>query len=822
MSVDKARRQRQARRPRYDFAAIEAKWREQWEAEGLYRTDLWNARRPYYNLMMFPYPSAEGLHVGNMYAYTGGDVHGRWTAARGFDVFEPIGYDAFGIHSENFAIKQGLHPARLTASNIAHFREQLKQIGNRFDWSHEISSADPRYYRWTQWIFVKLFKAGLAERTKGAVNWCPFDKTVLADEQVIDGRCERCGTLVERRELDHWALKITNYADRLLRNLETLDWPAQIKAAQRNWIGRSEGVTFALPVLGHPSVSIEVFTTHAETIFGVTFVALAADHPLVQQVTNPERRSAVEAFVNAFGTSKDGQQADTPGSPSGVFTGAFARHPLTGEALPIWLADYVLAGYGTGAIMGVPAHDSRDFAFASAVGLPIRYVVLPEGGASERGVSPDGAFTGDGVVVNSDELNGLPSGEARGVVLRMIEEAGIGHLTVTYHLRDWMISRQRYWGTPIPIIYCPEHGAVPVPEDELPVLLPDVEDYRPTGTGSSPLAAIPSFVNTTCPICGAPAKRETDVADNFLDSAWYYLRYPSSDDAAEPWHPELTRKWLPVAMYVGGAEHAVLHLMYARFIANAMHDLGFLPFEEPFPHFRAHGILTTNGEKISKSKGNVINPDAYIERYGADALRTYLMFTGPYELGGDFTDVGMGGVVRFLDRVWAFITEHPTAAKQRTADAAARAARSATVEQVTSSMAAFKYNTAIAALMAYLNDLEARADGTREDQETLLVLLAPLAPYITEELWNRLGHTRSIHLQPWPAIDEEALRTQPVTLIAQVDGRLRDRLEVPRGLPEDEARARALASERVRSAIGSRAVRRVVVVPNRLVNVVTE
>ncbi len=864
---------KRARPPTYDFAAFEARWRERWEADGLYRVDLRAAKRPYYNLMMFPYPSAEGLHVGNMYAFVGADVHGRWKAMQGYDVFEPMGFDAFGIHSENFAIKQRMHPRILTAQNVRRFREeQLKRVGNRFDWSHEVDTTDPRYYRWTQWIFIQLFKAGLAERTVGMVNWCPNDKTVLADEQVINGRCERCGAVVERRALPHWSLKITRYADKLLDDLDTLDWSYRVIAAQRNWIGRSRGLEFALAVAGMTDTSVRVFTTRPDTIFGMTFVVLAPEHPLIAQIAeraDPTRRAAIAtyqaeaaqrataaatAIQNNDDESDDEDEPDdlsasdasetevadvvdavdavdvataqaAPRPTTGVFSGAYAIHPITGERVPIWIADYVLMAYGTGAIMAVPAHDERDMAFARTMGLPVRRVVFPADAATPDDAAV--AYTTSGVLAQSGEYTGMTSAQASEAIGAWFEARGLGVRVAKYHLRDWLISRQRYWGPPIPIIYCPEHGAVPVPEDQLPVLLPEVEDYQPTGTGDSPLARVESFVHTTCPICGQPARRETDVSDNFLDSAWYFLRYPSSDDERQPWEPELTRKWLPVNMYIGGAEHSVLHLLYARFITMALHDLGHLPFAEPFTHFRAHGIITKNGKKISKSKGNVINPDEYIDRYGADVFRVYLMFMGPYQSGGDFTDRGVGGVVRFLERAWALVSRigvSPAADGEPTADA--RRAMHETIARVTADIEALKYNTAIASLMSYLNGLDARGGAiTRVEAQMFLRLLAPFAPYIAEELWARVGGVGSVHTQPWPEADAQAMRRATITLIVQVNGRLRDRITVPAALSEADARAAALTSERVRRALGAAgegAVRRVVYAPDRVINLVTK
>ncbi|HEX6540480.1 MAG TPA: leucine--tRNA ligase [Ktedonobacterales bacterium] len=824
----------EVRPPQYPFASFEAKWSARWEASGIYQTDLDYARKPYYNLMMFPYPSAEGLHVGNMYPYTGSDIHGRWTSMRGYDVFEPIGFDAFGIHSENFAIKRGIHPVILTARSVAHFREeQLKRIGNRFDWAHELDTSDPRYYRWTQWIFIQLFKAGLAERKSAAVNWCPNDKTVLADEQVINGCCERCGALVERRELEQWFLKITKYADRLLNNLKTLDWSERVKTAQRNWIGRSEGLQFSMAVAGDPTRTIEAFTTRPDTIYGVTFVAFSPQHPLVAQITDEAHTATVTAYVEEANRQRPTDHAEEARPDTGAFTGRYAIHPLTGEQIPIWVASYVLMEYGTGAIMGVPAHDSRDMIFTQAMGLPIRTVVQPPSG-DDVNVASDAsdntatntaseAFTGYGVLANSGAYSGMTSDAASAAIIAEFEARGIGSRSVKYHLRDWLISRQRYWGPPIPIIYCPEHGAVPVPEDQLPVVLPYIENFRPAGTGVAPLASDESFVRTTCPICGGPARRETDVSDNFLDSAWYYLRYPSSDDDSEPWNPKMTAKWLPVSMYTGGAEHSLLHMLYSRFITMALHDLGHLPFEEPFPHFRANGTITRHGAKISKSKGNIINPDDYINRYGADVFRVYLMFLGPYEADADFSDRNISGVVRFLDRVWRIVTSAASTASQSKPRGEARREMHRTIQRMTEDTGAFKYNTAIATMMEYVNGLEARGRPTRAELRTLLKLLAPYTPFITEELWEHIEgpDATSIHTQSWPTFDPDALRSAMVTLVVQVNGRLRDRITVAADATEDQIRAAAEGAPNARRAIGGAPVRQMVVVPGRLVNIVT-
>ncbi|HYU73084.1 MAG TPA: leucine--tRNA ligase [Ktedonobacteraceae bacterium] len=706
----------------YNPLHIEPLWQEMWQRTRIYELNLHLSANPFYNLMMFPYPSAEGLHVGNVYAFTGSDIFGRFMTMQGLDVFEPIGFDAFGIHSENFAIQRGIHPKILTARNVKRFREeQLKRIGNRFDWSHQVNTTDPLYYKWTQWIFIQLFKAGLAVRKKASVNWCPNDKTVLADEQVINGRCERCGTSVIQRELEQWFFKITHYAQRLLENLEHLDWSEVVKTAQRNWIGRSEGLKFDIPVDGLPE-KISVFTTRPDTVFGMTYVVLAPEHPLVDQLTTQERRPAVETYRESLrNTSERERLAESTREKTGEFTGAYAINPINGEKLPIWIADYVLLTYGSGAIMAVPAHDKRDFAFAKAFSLPIRQVITPSSmkepflrtkriDKNKRDEPGDleEAYTEKGHLRNSGTFSGLSSDEAGKQITLWFKAQGLGEQTIQYRLRDWLISRQRYWGPPIPIIYCEACGTIPVPEDQLPVLLPELEDWQPVATGSSPLAKLPEFVNTTCPSCGGPAHRETDVSDNFLDSAWYFLRYPSRDLDTHPFDRELTHKWLPVNMYIGGPEHSVLHLLYSRFITLALHDLSYLDFEEPFEHFRAHGHITMDGTKMSKSRGNVVNPDEYINRVGADSLRLYLMFLGPFDQGGDFNDRSMGGVNRFLNRIWDIVLRNRDHLRTSTPAKEARQELHRTIQKVSEDMQVLKYNTAIAALMEYLNILSSR------------------------------------------------------------------------------------------------------------------
>ena len=603
---------------RLDLPALDAKWQRIWAERETYRTDM-RGPRPFYCLMMFPYPSAEKLHIGNAYAFTGADIYGLYRRQKGDDVFEPLGFDAFGIHSENYALKVGEHPATLTARNVEYFREQqLKKLGLGVDWSHEIDTTSPDYYRWTQWVFLQLFKAGLAEHREGPVNWCPSCLTVLADEQVVSGACERCGTTVETRFLKQWFIKTTRYAQEMLDALDGLDWSERTKIAQRNWIGRSEGALIDFRLNGCARPQVTVFTTRPDTLFGATFLVIGADHPQLAEFIREDRRAAVEEWRASL------PPADAePDFSIGVDLGTLAVHPLTGEEIPVWAAPYVLGGYGTGAIMAVPGHDQRDWQFARAHGLRIVEVI----GGGDVAVE---AWTGEGPLVNSGSLDGTPATEGKRRVIELLEARAAGRAHVQFRLRDWIISRQRYWGPPLPIIHCPVHGPVGVPESELPVMLPEVTDFRPLGTGVSPLAQVEEWVNVPCPVCGEPSKRETDVNDNFLDSGWYYMRYPSTDFKDRALDPERTRHWLPVDMYIGGNEHAVLHLMYARFLMRALHGMGYVPTPEPFTRFRAHGLLTFAGGKMSKSKGNVINPDTYMARHGADTLRLYLMFLGPY------------------------------------------------------------------------------------------------------------------------------------------------------------------------------------------------
>ena len=794
--------------PSYDPAALEAKWQARWVERHTNEPDLDRATRPFYNLMMFPYPSAEGLHVGNMFAFTGADIYGRFKRLQGFDVFEPMGFDAFGIHSENYALNIGTNPAKLIPQNIATFRRQLRRFGGMYDWRHELSTTDPDYYQWTQWIFIQLFNAGLAYKKRAAVNWCPKDKTVLANEQVIDGRCERCDTPVEQRFLDQWFFRITNYAERLLENLANLDWSSSTVLLQKNWIGRSEGAEL---IFETPSGrKITVFTTRPDTVFGATYLVLAPEHPLVDELTAVERKRAVKTYQREVQSKDVVSRRVGDKTKTGVFIGSYARNPATGEAIPIWIADYVLMEYGTGAIMAVPAHDKRDFEFATQLKLPIQQVVAVEGESLP-------IVSDDGVLMNSGAFDGMPCLEGARKIVAWLAGRGLASARVQYRLHDWCISRQRYWGPPIPIIYCEKCGVVPVPEKDLPVELPLIDDFRPDDTGVSPLARHEEWYFVKCAQCGGRARRETDVSDTFLDSAWYHLRYPSTEFSDRPFDPARTKKWLPVSSYIGGNEHAVLHLLYARFICMVLYDLKLLPFDTPYPKFRAHGLIVKDGAKMSKSRGNVVVPDTYIQQWGADTFRMYLMFLGPFQEGGDFRDSGIVGQRRFLEKVWGLVHD-AAAANNDSLPAELERKLHRTIRKVTEDTEALHYNTAISAMMEFVNDL--KGAGSRSLTEPLVIMLAPYAPHIAEELWERLGHSDSVFQARWPAYDERLASAGDVEIAIQVNGKLRSRLTVPRGMAEKDVLARVLADEAVKKFVDGQKVKKVIYVQDRLVNLV--
>jgi leucyl-tRNA synthetase len=772
--------------------------------------------------MMYPYPSAEGLHVGNVFAFVGADVHGRFRRLQGWDVFEPIGFDAFGIHSENFALKLNLHPAELIPRNIARFRDQLRRCGLMLDWDHEVSTTDPSYYKWTQWIFLKLLEAGLAVKKKAAVNWCPECKTVLANEQVIDRKCERHPEIeVTQRYLEQWFFKITEYAGRLLDNLKTIDWSESTRLMQTNWIGRSEGAELVFET--ESGTPIRVFTTRPDTVFGATYMVLAPEHPLVDELLTEEQRDAVREYRQRAASMDVVSRRIGDKEKTGVFIGAYCVNPATRERVPIWIADYVLMEYGTGAIMAVPAHDERDFEFATKFGLEIRQVVKDEGDTE----LPSTGW--NGVMMNSGPFDGLGCREAVSTITKWLEEREAGRLEVQYRLHDWCISRQRYWGPPIPVIYCDSCGTVPVPDEDLPVLLPSLEDFRPDETGVSPLARNEEWYKVPCPTCGKEARRETDVSDTFLDSSWYFLRYPSTEYDDRAFDESLTKTWLPVSSYIGGNEHAVLHLMYARFITMVLHDLGHVQFEEPFPRFRAHGTIVRDGTKMSKSRGNVVVPDEYIAKWGADTFRMYLMFLGPYQEGGDFRDEGISGIRRFLDKVWGLVEgARPATGRGLPQDAVRKLHQ--TVRGVGGDLEELRYNTAISKLMEYVTllrkgqegqDGQAVQGGISEDLvRPLVIMLAPFAPHLCEECWERLGSETSVFEASWPVYDSELAKEDLIELVIQVNGKVRGRLQVTAGIPEEEAIEQALAQESVQRFVSGSSIRKTIYVPNRLVNIV--
>jgi leucyl-tRNA synthetase len=835
---------------RYDFNKTEKKWRERWLKEKIYEPDLKRARKParqargkpFYNLMMFPYPSAEGLHIGGVRTFTGVDVYGRLKRMQGHDVFEPIGLDGFGIHSENYALKIGKHPIEHAKQSEKNFYRQLHSIGNGFAWNEKLETYDPDYYKWTQWIFVQMFKRGLAYRKKQAVNWCPKDKTVLADEQVISGECERCGSKVIKKELEQWFFKITDYAGRLLKNLPKLDWSENIKIAQKNWIGKSEGALIEFPISNF-QFPIEVFTTRPDTLFGATYMVLSPEHKLISNLKSQiSNRKEVEKYINAAVMKTETERVAEGKEKTGVeLKGIKALNPATKEEIPIWVADYVLSGYGTGAIMAVPAHDKRDFEFAKKHQLNIKTVILPA--EKEHVVTEAEPYEGEGHLIKSAKFTGEESEKAKWEITKFVS----GKRITKFRLRDWLVSRQRYWGPPIPMIYCEkcastgsaQDGWQPVPEKDLPVKLPFTKKFRPSGTGKSPLASIKSFYETKCPICGGRARRETDVSDTFLDSAWYHLRYPSVHSARSrqvPWDPEITRRWLPVNMYIGGAEHAVLHLLYSRFLAMAFHDMKLLHFDEPFAKFRAHGLITKGGAKMSKSKGNVVNPDEYLEKFGADALRMYLAFLAPFYEGGDFQDRGILGITRFLERVWTFANSSPEKNKKAGKDTSKLLHK--TIKKVGEDIEGLRYNTAISALMILLNNFEGhRTSVGKKEWENFLKLLAPFAPFMAEEIWSRFfvnkksrirdlrsksGRHRfeSIHLQKWPVYDPKLIIEDKFTLVIQINGKVRDNMEVDAGMGEGEIKKVVMEREKVKNFVGAGNPKRIVYIPKKIINIV--
>ncbi len=894
---------------RYDFRAIEAKWQQRWEEAELFRVRDGGDRPKFYGLDFFPYPSGAGISVGHCRNYVPLDVACRQKAMLGYNVLHPMGWDAFGQPAENEALKRGRNPKEMVPEYAANYKRQLKLVGISYDWSREVNSSQPEYYKWTQWLFLLLYKRGLAYRANTPINWCPVDKTGLANEEVVNGRCWRCDTPVEKRPMPQWYFKITEYADRLISGLDTIQWPEGIKQQQREWIGRSDGAEVDFPVApqsappGETVAPIRVFTTRPDTLWGATFLVLAPEHSLVRMLTRPDRRAEVEEYIERAARETEIERQSADRTKTGVFLGAYAVNPVNGEEVPIWIADYVLTGYGTGAIMAVPAHDQRDFEFARKFDIPIRLVYRTSQDQTEESLTEALPVGGAAVL---GPFQGAPNDKSTvRKVIAYLEEKGWGQGRVNFRLRDWLISRQRYWGAPIPIVHCGACGTVPVPEDQLPVALPDVEKYAPTGTGESPLAGIPEFVNTTCPQCGGPARRETDTMGGFACSSWYFLRFADPHNGSEAFGREAVRYWLPVDLYVGGAEHAVMHLLYARFWTKVMHDARLIDFDEPFQRLRNQGMLLAytpgrevraeqdqNGDaegdapiedwkvlrpeergslpedqwiwrwvKMSKSMGNVVTPDDMAEKYGADSLRFYGLFVAPFEETVQWTDKGMEAAWRFASRVWRLWTElrayfhpdwrtslpavanaiastAPNSEAQRAPEMAdderkLRRKLHQTIRKVGEDIENFRFNTCVAALMEFTNELSAFRNSlggndpspsqtvlVSEILETLPLLLSPIAPHMADELWERLDKPGFTYRQPWPQFDPQAAAEDEITIVVQINGKLKDRLTVPIDTPSEEIEKQALACEKVVSELNGKTIRKVIVVPGKLVNIV--
>ena len=803
---------------RYDPQAIEPKWQQVWEAEKAFEATIDPTQPKSYVLEQLPYPSGS-LHMGHMLVYTIGDVQTHFRRRNGAHVLHPMGFDSFGLPSENAAIREGGHPREIVERNIANIRRSMRRIGWAIDWSRELSTHDPRYYRWQQWLFLKFLERGIAYRKAAPVKWCPNDQTVLANEQVLpDGRCERCGALVESRLMEQWFFRITDYAQALLDDLETVDWPESIKSRQRNWIGRSDGadIEFRLEEL---DVDVPVFTTRADTLFGATFFVFAPEHELVPELAaRAENGAEIREYVQRAALKKTEERAAAE-EKTGVFTGVHVVNPVNGERLPVYIADYVLTDYGTGAIMAVPAHDERDFAFAQAYELPVREVVRPAEGDSVE--LPYVSKSETDVIVNSDGFDGLPVPEGGRRIVERLESEGRGRFAVNYRLRDWGWSRQRYWGSPIPVVYCERDGIVPVPESELPVLLPDIEDFKPKG--KPPLAQAEDWVNVSCPKCGEPAKRETETMDTFVDSAWYFLRYCDLHNESAPWDREIVDYWNPVDLYIGGVDHATMHMIYARFFVKVLNDMGMLGFREPFASFYSNGWVTVNNTKISKRAGNAVGPDDYVEQYGADPVRLYILFIGPANQDMEWTGEGVEAMSRFVRRLWRIVNDVAENAPQGDGHVGPLTRKAhAAIAKVTDDVGRrYAFNTAISAVMELVNELsrDSRGPEARFAAETAVSLLQPYAPHVTEELWERLGRER-LWAEPWPIADASLLERTTFELVVQVNGKVRDRVEVPVDASEEELVAAARESARVRSFIDGAEVRQTIVVPQKLVNLV--
>lgn len=881
---------------KFEHKKIEAKWQEKWEKEKvLYPDKILPEGNKYYNLWMFPYPSAEGLHAGHAFTTTGSDVMGRFQRMNGKNVFQPTGYDSFGIHSENFAIKIDDTPQNVIARTTANYTRQLKSMGHGYDWGRTVTTSDADYYRWTQWLFIELFKAGLAYRKKAEVNWCPSCKTVLADEQVMtpsqagkepktvggevvedNGElrvCERCGTVAEKKDLEQWFFRITDYADRLLQNLDKIDWSERVVIAQRNWIGKKEGINITYNIKDIDK-KIVCWTSRPDTNFGATFVVISPECQGLMELVSEDQKEEVQKYVEASAKKNKEERMAEGKEKTGVFTGSYAINNLNGYEMPIWVSDFVLTEVGTGVVVGVPGHDIRDFEFAVKFGLPVRRVVVGSDGDSSEITKHEQVCEDEGKIINSEFLDGMNTNEAKVRIMDCLEEKGWGERSTNYHLRDWLISRQRYWGPPIPMIYCGQCAKNNIsyfntdqgkllhfdqsdwesagwwPDENLPIELPEIADFKPKGDGRGPLADHPEFFETKCPHCGAVARRETDVSDTFLDSSWYFLRYPSVKSEQEsgrageqdlPWDPEITKKWLPVDLYFGGAEHAVLHLMYSRFVTQTLYDLGYLDFEEPFPKFFAHGLMIKDGAKMSKSRGNVVNPDDYIEKFGADTLRLYLMFMGPMDGYPDFRDTGIEGMRRFVDRVWNIFGDYAdnlNSGARAKAVASAPAARlnlevdqldsqlevkmHETIKRVTEDIKVFKYNTAIAAVMEYVNAIREVGAANKKHLEILALLLNPFTPHLAEEVWEMLGNEFSIQKAPWPSYDGSKLVSEMVDVMVQVNGKLRGQvsIESERAVEQEFVVTKAKDDEQIAKWLEGAEIKKEIYIKGKILNFV--
>lgn len=807
---------------RYNPSDIEPKWQAFWTEQKTFVADDVSDKQKFYVAGMFPYPSGAGMHIGHAFEHSIVDSIARFQRAHGKDVLNPMGWDTFGLPAENYAIKTGTAPAAATKQNIANFTHQIKRMGVSIDWSREINTSDPEYYRWTQWIFTKLFERGLAYQKDSLQWWCPVDKTVLANEQVEGGKCWRCGTDVVKKAMNQWFFKITDYAEALLAEIPDLDWPDKIKTAQTNWIGKSEGAEIEFKIEGK-NETITVFSTRPDTMFGATFLVLAPEHALVSLLAVGDSKQFVDDYVTTAVKKSEIERMSDTKDKTGVFTGSYALNPVNGEKVPIWVADYVLNGYGTGAVMGVPAHDERDFAFAEKFSLPIVEVIEKPEDDSDTAI-----YHGEGALINSGSFDGMASSDAREEIVAWLEQQETGSSKTTYKMRDWLISRQRYWGAPIPIIHCAEHGAVAVPEDQLPVLLPEVADYAPKGDGRSVLAGVSEWVNTTCPTCGGPAQRETDTMDGYACSSWYLLRYTDPNNAQQAWDPQLVNKWAPVDCYVGG-DHAVAHLLYVRFWTHVFKDMGLTDFKEPVKKLVYHGLIgAEDGSKMSKSKGNVVDPlDVIDQGYGADALRTFLLFLGPINENASWNSHGIAGIYRFLNRVWVLVQEFSESDKAFTGnDAAVRRLQHKTTRKVTDDFHRLSFNTAIAALMEYVNELyKLKVDGFsddvwREALGTLVRLLAPIAPHLGAELWQQLGNDSTIETAGWPTWDDALIVEATMTIMVQVNGKLRGKIMLPADTDAEEVKQQAETEPNVQKFLADKKPAKVIYIPGRLVNIV--